>query len=357
MELPRVSIIMPIRNESVWIKESLGALLSQDYPADFTQIILVDGESDDGTLDIVAALPGTERVTVLHNPSRNQAAGLNIGIRFSSGEIIVRVDGHTIVAPDYVRQCVNALKETGSQGVGGVMRPLGITPTGKAIAAATSSRFAVPTAFHVSQTACYTDTVYMGAWPRFILDQIGEFDQRMVPNEDYELHYRLRQLGGKLYLTPAITSRYICRQSLGGLIRQYYAYGRAKVRTLRKHPRSLRLRQLVAPSLVLCLLVGLVLSPVSSAAFLAWLAIVSLYAMLCLGFAFRVSGRMLYSNPGESWRLPLIFLTIHLSWGVGFWRGLLDWRRPAVPPPSPVASEPFVALGNGASGVGPQEYA
>src|SRR5271165_4101310 len=173
MELPHVSVIMPVRNEATWIKESLGAVLSQDYPSDLLEIVLVDGESDDGTIDIVCALPGADRVTILHNPSRNQAAGLNIGIRFSSGEIIVRVDGHTIVAPDYVRQCVNALKETGSQGVGGVMRPLGITPTGKAIAAATSSRFAVPTAFHVSQTACYTDTVYMGAWPRVVLDELG----------------------------------------------------------------------------------------------------------------------------------------------------------------------------------------
>ena len=300
-------------------EESLGAVLSQDYPSDLLEIVLVDGESDDGTIDIACALPGADRVTILHNPSRNQAAGLNIGIRHSRGEIIVRVDGHTIVALDYVSQCVSALKSTGSQGVGGLMRPLGVTSTGKTIATATTSRFAVPSAFHVSEAARYTDTVYMGAWPKTVLEQVGEFDQRMVPNEDYELHYRIRQLGGRLYLTPAITSRYICRQSLGGLMRQYYAYGKGKVQTLRKHPRSLRLRQLAAPGLVLCLLAGLALSLFSSVIFWTWLAVISLYGVLCLGFSVQMAGRRLRANPGQLWRLPLVFFTIHISWGAGFW--------------------------------------
>src|SRR5215469_16928080 len=268
MERPSVSIIMPVRNEAAWIQQSLSAVLAQDYPADLMQILLVDGQSEDRTRELAAALPGAERVTILSNLARRQASGLNLGLRHSHGEIIVRIDGHTLVAPDYVSQCVRALALTGAQGVGGLMRPMGLTPTGQAIAGATMSRFAVPTAFHVSQTARYTDTVYMGAWPRVVLDRVGGFDEDLPTNEDYELHYRIRQAGGKLYLTPAIASEYICRQSLGGVMRQYYAYGQGKVLMLAKHPHSLRLRHLVAPGLLLWLVMGLVIGAFAGGIFL-----------------------------------------------------------------------------------------
>jgi succinoglycan biosynthesis protein ExoA len=351
MERPSVSIIMPVRNEAAWIQQSLGAVLAQDYPSGLLQILLVDGQSEDRTRELVAGLPGAERVRILGNPARRQAAGLNLGLQHSSGKIIVRIDGHTLVAPDYVSQCVQALALTGAQGVGGLMRPVGHTPTGQAVAAATTSRFAVPTAFHVSQTARYTDTVYMGAWPREVLEQVGGFDEDLLTNEDYELHYRIRAGGGKLYLTPTIASEYICRQSLAGVMRQYYAYGQGKVRTLAKHPRSLRLRHLVAPGLVLWLVLGLVLCLVlglglnlvlgSVIVFLLWLASIFLYIGLCLLATVQVRRHLDHPQPRLLWTLPLVFGTIHLSWGAGFWRGLLHRPHGRLSSSSKAASDPL----------------
>src|SRR5690606_9670824 len=127
---PLVTVIMPIRNEVRFIEQSLGAVLAQDYPIERLEILVADGMSDDGTLDIIHALPGAERVRIIPNPGRKQAEGLNIAIPGARGEYIIRVDGHTVIASDYVRECVRAFRETGAANVGGTMDPVGITPTG-----------------------------------------------------------------------------------------------------------------------------------------------------------------------------------------------------------------------------------
>ena len=334
-----VSVVMPVRNEESFIALSLNAVLHQDYPQERMEILVADGDSEDATREIIQALPGAERVQLIRNPRRTQAAGMNAAIRRARGDVIVRVDGHTVIAPDYVRQCVIALRRTGAHDVGGAMIPVGVTDEGKAIAAATMSAFAVPTAFHTNRVGRFTDTVYMGAWPRRVLDRLGGFDERLTPNEDYELNYRIRQAGGQIYLAPTVRSHYFGRQTLPALARQYFRYGRAKTGTLRKSPGSLRPRQLVAPGFVGVLAGGAPLFLVSSPARLLWLLVLFAYGALNVGFSARVALR---AGHRLFWRLPLVFATIHLAWGLGFWAGLLagDTRPPrtAGPPELDVAA-------------------
>lgn len=318
--LPVVSVVVPIRNEADCIAQCLAAIWAQDYPVDRMEILVVDGESDDGTRDVIQSLPEHERVRILDNPRRQQAFGMNVGIAAARGDYVVRIDGHTIIAPDYVRQCIVALQTTGAANVGGPMIPIGRTPVGKAIAIATRSRFGVPSAFHVSDRAQYVDTVYLGAWPRWVLEKAGGFDGRLVNNQDYELNVRIRKQGGKIYMTPAIRSHYTPRDTYKALIRQYYRYGVSKTYTLRLHPRSLRLRQTAPPLLVAGLALGLLLAPFFHWAAVALAILVGLYLAAVLVFS-AVSLR--HADRGVWWRLPLVFMSLHLAWGVGFWRGLL----------------------------------
>ncbi len=243
MSEPFVTVVLAVRNESAFIARCLGAVLAQNWPAEQLEILVADGESTDGTPDIIRALLGSERIQLITNPGRRQAAGLNAAIARARGDVIVRVDGHTQIAPDYVRRCVAALEETDAACVGGRIEPIGITPVGAVIAAAAHTAFAVPGAFHVSQTARFTDTVYMGAWPANVLARSGGFDERLRANEDYELAYRIRQSGGSVYLSPAICSMYFGRQMLTALARQYFVYGIGKAQVLRKYPKSLRMRR------------------------------------------------------------------------------------------------------------------
>ena len=318
--LPLVSVLLPVRNEAAFIARCLGAVLAQDYPADRLEILVADGQSDDGTPELIRALPGGERVRILTNPARIQAAGLNLLIREAQGDVLVRVDGHTIIAPDYVRACVDALSETGAWNAGGPMRSAGTTPTGKAIAAAGASPFAVPSAFHVRQTAAFTDTVYLGAWPRWVFERVGGYNEHVGVNEDYELNVRIRQAGGQIYLTPAIRSTYYGRQTLGALARQYRRYGQSKVKTLAEHPGSLRPRQLAAPVLVAALALGGPLALVSR-------PIRILFGLLLFAYAAATLLASLHTASRSGWRLlprlPVIFATMHLSWGAGFWASVL----------------------------------
>lgn len=318
-ELPTVTVVLPVRNEAAFIQRCLGAILDQDYPAERLNVLIADGESDDDTVTIVEAMPGAERVRVIHNPARIQSAGLNLLILRATGDYVIRVDGHTIIAPDYVRQCVIALQETGAWNVGGAMDPVGITRTGRAIAAAGKSAFAVPTAFHVSSSATYTDTVYLGAWPRWVFERVGAYNTNVGVNEDYELNVRIRAAGGKIYFTPRIKSVYYGRQTLSALWRQYHRYGQSKVRTLREHPRSLRGRHLVAPLFVAGLLIGVLLAALNPVLAVLYAAGIGAYAALNVAFSVRAASR-------AGWELlpllPLVYLTIHLAWGSGFWRGV-----------------------------------
>ncbi|MBE2270890.1 MAG: glycosyltransferase family 2 protein [Anaerolinea sp.] len=316
---PFVSVIMPVRNEAAFIERSLGAVLAQDYPSDRCEIIIADGMSDDDTRAIIQRLPGSERIRILDNPRRLQAPGLNLALAAARGDVIIRVDGHTIIAPDYVTQCVGALHETGAANVGGAMDPVGITPMGQAIAAAGKSPFAVPTAFHVSQRAQPTDTVYMGAWQRSIFDQVGGFDERFAINEDYELNFRIRQAGGTIYFSPDIRSQYYGRQTLRALAKQYFRYGQWKVQTLRKHPASVRPRQVVAPLFVAALIGGAALSFVSRVFLILFVMGICLYQFLNSAAAYKTTRR---AGGASWWRVMLVFWTIHLAWGSGFWVGL-----------------------------------
>lgn len=316
---PSISVILPIRNEEAFIAHCLTAILEQDYPPDRVEILIADGMSTDRTRAIIAALPGADRITVLDNPQHIQATGLNAAIQQARGDIIVRVDGHTILAPDYVRQCVETLRSTGADNVGGAMDPAGLTPMGKAIAAAGKAAFAVPTAFHVSSTPQPTDTVYLGAWPREVFERVGLFNPDVNINEDYELNYRIRQTGGTIYFSPSIKSTYYGRQTLRALWKQYFRYGQTKQRVLRLHPGSVKLRQLVAPLFVAALIGGPLLGLVFPPLWMAWGVMLTAYVTLMAVFALRAARRA----EVPAWRVALVFPTIHFAWGLGFWTGLV----------------------------------
>jgi succinoglycan biosynthesis protein ExoA len=320
--VPLVTVIIPVLNEADFINKSLSVVITQDYPTDRMEILVVDGGSTDGTPQIVQEIARTTpHVKLLHNPKRIQAAAMNLGIQAAQGDIVIRVDGHTIIALDYVRKCVEYLCQGKADSIGGMMRPVGTTYVGQGVALVTSSPFGIGgSKFHYSDHEQYVDTVYMGAYWREIFNKIGLYDETFRINEDYELNYRLRKAGGKILLSPAVKSTYTPRSSLTALWWQYFRYGRWKIRTLQKHPTSLKWRQIVSPLFVSSLLGSLLLA-------LWWP-----YAWWCFAL---IAGFYLLANLVAStiaakrggWRylpvLPLVFAFIHIAWGLGFWYGIM----------------------------------
>ncbi len=325
---PGVTVIMPVRNEEAFIARSLGAVLGQDYPPELMQVLVADGMSDDRTREIVAeqgrAHPA-HTVEIVDNPGGIVPTGFNAALDRARGDVVVRVDGHTIVAPDYVRQCVEALAASGADNVGGRMDAEGSGPVGTAIALATSSPFGVgDSQFHYARGEHWVDTVYLGAWPREVFGRIGPFDPEMVRNQDDEFNYRLRAAGGRILLTDRIRSRYYRRATLRKLFRQYRQYGTWKVRVLQKHPRQMSARQFVPPTFAAVVGGGALLAPLSRTARRAWLAALGSYGLATLAASVTIARR-------HGWRhlpvLPVVFAAVHLGYGSGFLAGLVRFRR------------------------------
>lgn len=355
-ELPFVSVLMPVRNEGAYIEASLGCVLGQDYPAERMEILVADGRSTDDTREVVAAQARRDpRLRLVDNPGGIVATGLNAALLQARGEILVRVDGHCEVAPDYVRRCVAHLADQQRRGVvltgvGGPIETVGEGGLARAIAVAMSSRFGVGgSAFRVlggkdaDETLPefrHVDTIAFPAYPRTTVARGGLYDEELVRNQDDEYNYRLRKAGAELLLAPDVGSRYFSRATLRSLWRQYRQYGFWKVRVLQKHPRQMRWRQFVPPALVAALLltagIGLLGAGlgVGLAAWLPSMAVAGLYLAANLLASLATAG----GAGKHRIALPLAFAAMHLGYGLGFLLGLVRFaarwgdREGRVPP-------------------------
>lgn len=324
---PIVTVILPIRNESNFIARSLSAVQLQDYPSDRMEILVADGMSMDNTREIVyQKMASDPRIQLIENPGKIVSTGINSALKIAKGEIIIRVDGHTIIDRDYVRQCVTLLDKTGAQVVGGKMAGKGESLVGQSIVLATSSPFGVGgSRFHYTDKEEWVDSVYMGAWPRSVFANIGLFDEELVRDQDDEFNYRLREMCGKILVSPKIKSEYTVRSSFRKLWEQYFQYGFWKVRVLQKHPRQMSSRQFVPPAFVAVLITSAILAVPFP--FFRWLlfAVVGLY--LCANLLSTV---FIGFRNGWNILLPGTFAVLHLSYGSGFLMGLVNfagrWR-------------------------------
>jgi succinoglycan biosynthesis protein ExoA len=330
-DLPFVTVIIPVRNEAGYIGRCLLALAGQDYPRDRFEVIVLDGGSTDSTEDEVRLTAETAGLTVFFapNPKRTTATGFNLGLTLAHGDVIVKVDGHSRPAPDFLSASVRTLQTTGADAAGGPIETRGHGEVGRAIALAMSSGFGIgDTAFrHAGSGLQEAESVPYGAYRRDVFERIGGFAEDIERGEDDEFNYRLRAAGGRIVLSPEIRSTYYCRESLTALARQYWGYGIAKAAVLQRHPSRLRPRHLVPSALVALLTGGLlfggVIKPLGRLALLAAGAYAIANAVATL--------RLARDHKREAKYLPPAFACIHLPAGagmlVGFGRSLLG-RQP-----------------------------
>ena len=318
---PLVTILIPVRNEQLFINDCLDSILSTNYDIEKLEIFIIDGKSDDQTLEIVSGyILKYPQIFILDNPDRIQAAALNIGIKHAKGDIIIRMDAHTLYDPAYISECVRLLTTRNVANVGGVQTATGTNYVSKAIALATSSMFGAGNAyFRYADKEMFVDTVYLGAWKKETLKQVGGYRNDWAINEDYELNYRIRKSGGKILLSPAIKCQYFVRGSISKLTKQYFKYGMWKTRTFLLHPQSLKMRQIIPPVFITGVLLSIILLALGS----YWgLILPAIYLGANLLSTIKLSLKSTWLNV---FILPIIFIIIHFAWGIGFWTGLLKF--------------------------------
>ena len=305
-----VSVILPVLNEENYLEAAVKAVLAQDFSGPI-EVVLAVGPSNDRTMEIAENLAKTDaRVKVVSNPSGRTAAGLNLAIKNSSHPIIVRVDGHANISKNYISIAVDLLEETGAVNVGGVMAAEGHTPFEKAVAGAMRSPLGVGAAkFHTGGSAGQTDTVYLGVFKRAAVDAIGGFDEHFTRAQDWELNFRLRKNGGKIYFDPRLTVTYRPRKSLAALAKQYFEYGRWRRVVSRTHKGTINLRYLAPPFTLIGVLISLIGGLLNSLLF----APAAFYGIFLILASLKI-GKTL----SERVFLPAILFTMHMSWGAGF---------------------------------------
>lgn len=336
---PRVTVILPCRNEARYIAACLDSILAGSYPVDRLEILVVDGASTDGTRaaveEYVARYP---QIRLLDNPGRIVPMALNIGIRAATGDVIARLDAHVVYPPEYLSRLVSALEETGVDNVGGciITLPADGTATAQAIAIALSHPFGVGNShFRIgTRESRLVDTVPFGCFRRDVFNRVGMFDEELVRNQDDEFNYRIVSRGGRIRLLPDVVCYYYARGSMKQLARMFYQYGAFKPLVARKVGRIMTLRQLVPAGFVVAIAGSLLAGMFWKPALLAGAGVAAMYACGVLASVARAAR----SHGGRcAAALGLVFPVLHVSYGVGFLRGLRDglfgrrgrWRDPA----------------------------
>jgi succinoglycan biosynthesis protein ExoA len=323
---PSISVLVPVRNEAMFIGRTLAQILGQNYPAERFEVLVADGRSDDATRDIVQTWQEAHhQVRLLDNPRQLSSAGRNAALRASRGEIIVVIDGHCeLDNPNYLRDLADAFERSGAECVGRP-QPLDVsnaTTVQKAIALARASRLGHHPDSHIysGREGFVPPQSVAVAYRRTVFNAVGLFDESFDACEDVEFNHRLDRAGFRCFFSPKVAVRYFPRSSLGGLFRQMVRYGRGRVRLVRKHPDTFRLAGFLPALFLIGLMAGPLLGLLAPWMFSVYLAAVGLYGAI-LGLASVILSVRTGLPRLLPW-LPLVFAAIHGGAGAGI---LLEW--------------------------------
>ena len=325
MNVRTVSIICPVYNEERFIDRCILSIIAQDYPKDSLQVLFIDGRSTDKTRELIEKYTKEHPyIHLLDNPHQVVPYALNKGVEESTGEVVMRIDGHCVYPTNYVSELVKYLYELDADNVGGVWntQPARDTAICQAIALASSHPFGVGGSMHKigASEIMETDTVPFGCYKREVFEKTGLFDTDLVRNQDDEFNGRLLNMGGKIYLIPQVIINYTARDSIRKMRHMYYQYGLYKPLVNKKLGAPATVRQFFPLLFLLGLVVGGVLS-----VFFAWiryiyLAVLALY--LIIGLVVGSMGAIRTHKPVMAVLMPYVFLNVHLSYGYGYLCGI-----------------------------------
>lgn len=331
---PGVSYVMPVLNEEHHLETAVRTVLAQEYSG-AQELVLALGPSTDRSTEVARRLSAADpRVRLVDNPGRDIPIGMNLAIAQSRFPVVIRVDAHSELTPDYTVRGIAALRETGAANVGGVMRAAGRTPVQQAIAAAYNSPYGLGGgAYHGDGHPGPAESAYLGIFRREAIDTVGGYDPGIRRGEDWELNLRIRRAGGLVWFDPSLGVTYWPRASFRDLARQFFATGAWRAVLVRRYPRLTPWRFFAPGSLVVGLAVSLVTLVLQLVSVLPW-SWWSLIHLIPLAYGLGVTFAATRLPGLRGVRAHLLGLgalvTMHLSWGAGFLVGVLGGARRTV---------------------------
>lgn len=330
-----LSVICPIYNEEKYIAKCIDGIILQDYSKEELEVFFVDGMSTDKTRDIIASY--TKKypyIKVLDNPHKIVPSAMNIGIRKSKGDIIIRLDGHCDYPDNYFTVLVDNLSKLDADNVGGMVitLPCNEKNVSYAIAEVLKNPFGMGNSFfRIGATETIkVDTVPFGCFKRSIFDKVGLYDEDLIRNQDDELNARIIKNGGSIYLIPTLGVKYYARDKVSKVRKMFYQYGLFKPLVNKKLGQAATIRQFVPPLFVAALFCGSILSFVSNVFLWLFVGFVALY--FAIGLYMGVKSAIVTLRPLMVLLMPWTFLNVHLSYGIGYWVGMFKvlFNRPFI---------------------------
>jgi glycosyltransferase involved in cell wall biosynthesis len=322
---PFVSALLVTRNEKDYIRISLMSLIEQTYPKDKYEIIVIDGGSTDGTLDIIKELQDTYNtesfsIRVVPNPKKILATGWNIGIQSAKGEYVVRIDAHSTAEKNFIEKSVETMMRVDAVCVGGKLTSKSLNGEDNVISYVLSSPFGVGnSSFRVSENEGYADTAVYGLYKKDIFEKAGYFDEKMVRNQDIEMHSRIKKAGGKFYFNPEIRSTYYTRNTVMKMLKQAYGNGQWNMVLLKKGSGALSIRHLVPFIFVLGVIGCIILGFVHPLFWIMGLVVILLHLGLGVYFACKKTKKL-----SQIFTMPFLFISLHFAYGIGYIKGIFN---------------------------------
>lgn len=321
----KVSIVVPVRNEESYINGCIESIINQNFNGGLLEVIFIDGNSNDRTKEIIKGYikKYPNLIRLFDNPHKTVPYAMNIGIKESTGDYIVRLDAHSKYPDDYISECIRTIETVDADNVGGLIMTLGKGFIGNAFAKVLSSKFGVGNSkFRTNAKSGYVDTVPFGTYKKEVFEKYGYYDERLTRNQDYELNYRIRKMGGKIYLNSNIYLTYFCRNTLHGIIKQSYENGRWNIITSKLCPRTMSIRHFIPLIFTLSLIILSVMCFLHKLFVFILIAELILYFFSTLIFSF-----MNFESIKELALLFILFPLFHLSYGFGSIIGLLKFNK------------------------------
>ena len=324
---PRLSVVLPVLNEEKDIGRLLSELKNQVEPPGGYEAIVVDGGSTDATRAIVQEMQRDwSNLHLADNPRKLSSAGRNAGAQLARGDYVLFLDGHcSIGRQDYLRRSVDLFE---SSKAACLCRPqplkrLADSTWGKAISSARHSFLGHDYGSDIyGCEPSYTDPRSAGAaYSREVLEQLGGYDERFDACEDVEFNHRVAVAGFKSYRHPDLSVDYRPRRTLGGFFKQMMRYGRGRARMMARHSGAAPWPLIAATALMFGAIA--LLPIVGWKATALWMGILGGMGLLVASVeSVRLGGLSI-----QSARIASAFVVIYSGLLLGFWRGILEFKR------------------------------
>jgi len=316
------SIVIPCLNEKNYISKCLDSILEQDYDLNLVEVIIVDGNSDDGTLEIIEGYRRKiKKLFVYKNPEKKTPKSLNIGVKNSTGQVVIILSAHARIDKNFIKYNNHYLHEKDVKVTGGTQYNVGLSYVQNLVGAAMELPFAMASAqYRWSKKEQYVDTVVYAAYKRELFEELGYFEENFAISEDAEFNWRIRKAGYEIFYSPKIISYYYPRNSVSKFVKQMFRYGILRVNVLKKHLNSVKITHLIPPSFVIVNIALFILGIYGTISIDFFLGLLAFYFITSI---FACATKLIPKKIAYLPTLPLLIFFMHFAWGLGFIIGLI----------------------------------